>query len=123
MPKRIQRKRTKGWRKPEGAVYVGRRAKHDVGIWGNPWRPGRRMAEAGIGILYDSGLIDVVMANHDHKITTEEAVALYRTYIKGCIKNNPHYYTIERLRGKDLMCWCKLDSPCHADVLLEIANE
>ena len=23
-PKRIQRKRTKGWRMPEGAVYVGR---------------------------------------------------------------------------------------------------
>jgi len=26
------------------------------------------------------------------------------------------------LRGKDLMCWCRLDHPCHADVLLEIAN-
>jgi hypothetical protein len=26
------------------------------------------------------------------------------------------------LRGKDLVCWCSLDKPCHADVLLEIAN-
>jgi hypothetical protein len=26
------------------------------------------------------------------------------------------------LRGKDLACWCRLDQPCHADVLLEIAN-
>lgn len=26
------------------------------------------------------------------------------------------------LRGKDLCCWCPLDQPCHADVLLEIAN-
>lgn len=26
------------------------------------------------------------------------------------------------LRGKDLACWCPLDGPCHADVLLEIAN-
>lgn len=26
------------------------------------------------------------------------------------------------LRGKDLACWCPLDKPCHADVLLEIAN-
>ncbi len=26
------------------------------------------------------------------------------------------------LRGKDLACWCKPDQPCHADVLLEIAN-
>lgn len=26
------------------------------------------------------------------------------------------------LRGKDLACWCPLDGPCHAEVLLEIAN-
>lgn len=26
------------------------------------------------------------------------------------------------LRGKDLVCWCPLDQPCHADVLLEVAN-
>lgn len=26
------------------------------------------------------------------------------------------------LRGKDLACWCRLDQPCHGDVLLEIAN-
>ncbi len=26
------------------------------------------------------------------------------------------------LRGLDLVCWCRPDEPCHADVLLEIAN-
>ncbi len=26
------------------------------------------------------------------------------------------------LSGKNLACWCSLDAPCHADVLLEIAN-
>ncbi len=26
------------------------------------------------------------------------------------------------LRGKNLACWCPLDQPCHADVLLAIAN-
>lgn len=26
------------------------------------------------------------------------------------------------LRGKNLACFCPLDQPCHADVLLEIAN-
>ncbi len=26
------------------------------------------------------------------------------------------------LRGHDLACWCPLDQPCHADVLLEAAN-
>ena len=29
---------------------------------------------------------------------------------------------IEELRGKNLACWCPLDQPCHADVLLELAN-
>jgi len=27
-----------------------------------------------------------------------------------------------KLRGKNLCCWCSLDSPCHADILLELAN-
>jgi hypothetical protein len=26
------------------------------------------------------------------------------------------------LLGKDLACWCPLGQPCHADVLLELAN-
>lgn len=26
------------------------------------------------------------------------------------------------LAGRDLMCWCRTGQPCHADVLLEIAN-
>jgi hypothetical protein len=27
------------------------------------------------------------------------------------------------LRGRDLACYCPLDEPCHADVLLAVANE
>jgi hypothetical protein len=30
--------------------------------------------------------------------------------------------SLDELRGRDLACWCPLDEPCHADVLLEIAN-
>ena len=29
---------------------------------------------------------------------------------------------LPELRGKNLACWCPLDQPCHADVLLELAN-
>ncbi len=36
-----------------------------------------------------------------------------RTYILG---------NIEQLRGGNLACWCPLDGPCHAEVLLELAN-
>lgn len=29
---------------------------------------------------------------------------------------------LQELRGHDLACWCRLDQPCHAEVLLELAN-
>ena len=29
---------------------------------------------------------------------------------------------LPELRGKNLACFCPLDRPCHADVLLEMAN-
>lgn len=86
-PKRIQRKRTKGWRMPEGAVYVGRGS-----IWGNPLL---------VGQAY----------------TLAEAVALFEAH---CI---PEPGLKEKLRGHDLACWCPLDQPCHADVLLRWANQ
>lgn len=28
----------------------------------------------------------------------------------------------QELRGKNLACWCRLDQPCHADILLKLAN-
>lgn len=87
-PKRIQRKRTAGWRMPEGAVYVGRPTK-----WGNPFRGG-------------------------------EAVLMFRAalyYWPSGLKGDLGDPAV--LRGKDLACWCPLDRECHADVLLEWANE
>ena len=92
MPKRIQRKRTKGWRMPAGAVYVGRPTK-----WGNPCRSGTR----------------------------DENVRSYRALLS----QGPRDWRQLReeakraLRGKDLVCWCPPGQPCHADVLLEIANQ
>jgi len=36
--------------------------------------------------------------------------------------NNPELLAaLPELRGKDLVCWCS-PLPCHADVLLELAN-
>lgn len=52
----------------------------------------------------------------------EEAKALYRAgLLAGQLR-----FTVEdvrtHLRGKNLACWCK-DTACHADVLLELAND
>ena len=49
------------------------------------------------------------------------AVACYRDHLR----EHPELVAEARteLRGKNLACWCKLTDPCHADVLLEIANQ
>lgn len=97
MPKRIQRERTKGWRMPENAVYVGRPSK-----WGNPYKVGNEV---------------IVNGERQWVYNAARAVVLYRE--RGAAWNEA---TRTALRGKDLVCWCKLSEPCHADVLLEWAN-
>lgn len=48
------------------------------------------------------------------------AVQLFQEYAMLRSRKDPSW--LEPLRGKDLCCWCKMDQPCHADVLLELAN-
>lgn len=97
-PRRIQRKREKGWRSPPGAVYVGRRTK-----WGNPYR------------VFGT-------------VTAQMAVDAYALAVRAGYDNVPGPEEIRaELAGKDLTCWCPLTDkdghpvPCHADVLLQIA--
>ena len=49
-----------------------------------------------------------------------EAVARYRAWLLA----DPFRAAAARaeLAGCDLACWCRLDAPCHADVLLQVAN-
>lgn len=94
-PIRIQRKRTKGWKMPENTVYVGRPTK-----WGNPYSV--------------SGARDAGYQGTDEQLA-DMCVTEYRLQAIGCLP-------LEELRGKNLACWCPLDQPCHADVLLELAN-
>ena len=100
-PKRIQRKRTKGWRMPSNAVYVGRPTK-----WGNPYF----LAHTGAGLI-------------GRGMNRQECVEAFRRYILANQHSSERFQKpLFELRGKDLACWCPLDQPCHADVLLEIAN-
>lgn len=50
-----------------------------------------------------------------------EAVACYRSHLR----NNPDIVELaqKKLRGKNLACWCKPSDACHADILLDIANQ
>lgn len=108
MPKRIQRKRTKGWRMPTGAVYVGRPTK-----WGNP------VTLNNLTIIDSDGKGGIISPREP---TIEDVVDAYLDYI---CEEVPELMNEARseLRGHDLACWCPLDEPCHADVLLKIAND
>jgi hypothetical protein len=48
------------------------------------------------------------------------AVARYRKHLLNVYGDATYPY--HEVRGKDLACWCRLDSACHGDVLLELAN-
>lgn len=129
-PKRIQRQRTKGWRMPEGAVYVGRPT-----IFGNPFRPVLSTCCPNWDVVDDNDvtyLIDHARAHQlDNRTSRDEAaqesVRLFSddlTYWLGgrMALDATFGDAIRSLRGHNLACWCPLDQPCHADVLLEIAN-
>lgn len=52
--------------------------------------------------------------------TREEIIAKYANWLDGMVHNGK--LDLDELRGKDLVCWCA-PLPCHADVLLELANK
>jgi hypothetical protein len=124
--KRIQRQRTKGWRMPEGAIYVGRPSR-----WGNPFRVGdyaflddlRTYPRATTDQLsFESGALAKQAGLHIERITSPwNTVRWFRAWLLTNQIDRPAY-GIEPLHGHDLACWCPLDQPCHADVLLELAN-
>lgn len=96
-PHRIQRRRVKGWRMPEGAVYVGRGSR-----WGNPVLVGDRRTG---GVIDQAGAVEAFLRRlHTGQLRFSEADV------------------VRHLRGKSLACWCALDQPCHGDPLMEIAN-
>jgi hypothetical protein len=133
-PVRVQLRRSKSWKMPPNTVKVDRSTK-----WGNPYHVGQRgrlvwepMADADL-LTQDFSRKDIVCPDgvvikgarrvppnrliyFDAPLTIEDVILLYRKHI---IENK---IDVAPLRGKNLACWCKLDQPCHADVLLEIAN-
>ncbi|MGD9752401.1 MAG: DUF4326 domain-containing protein [Acidimicrobiia bacterium] len=118
-PKRIQRKRTKGWRMPDGAVYVGRPT-----VWGSPYLVRQSPRFAGVpGCWYVEDRGKTWTPEIDSKrAAIELSVQVYRGNVLGFWNRNIREAVKHELGGKDLACWCPLDQPCHADVLLEIAN-
>lgn len=115
-PIRIQRKRTKGWKMPPNTVCVDRTSK-----WGNIFRMGLFYQLLPYGFSCSSGNHEGYRWCGDRKTATE----MFKEMLGRKTENwefHPTIDEIKELRGKTLACWCPLDQPCHADVLLEIAN-
>ncbi len=60
--------------------------------WGNPYR----FEDVGFSLSQFIDLIDLKLSNDPH--------------------------LLDELRCKNLACWCRLDQPCHADILLAMSN-
>lgn len=112
---RIQRKRTKGWRIPEGVVFVGRPTK-----WGNPFRLNHGCIEFRPELCYPA---ECIIDPKGRKLTLGDVVDYYRQWMVGDL--DPFITCqpppdISELKGKDLACWCALDNSCHADILIKL---
>ena len=121
VPSRVQRKRGRGWRMPDGAVYVGRPT-----IWGNPFRVTRSSDYHGLPgswFVQDEHGISHHPEQDSQRSARQRAVDLYSARI---LQDDATSVSVEQvraeLRGRDLVCWCPRREPCHADVLLAIAN-
>jgi len=105
MSERVQLSRRKGWRMPPNTVKVDRSTR-----WGN------QAAKIGDDISYYTANCTCA--------TAHDVVELFSRFMDAHKAANPTDFEvwIAPLRGKNLACWCKPDQPCHADVLLKLAN-
>ena len=84
--------------------------------WGNPFILGEHGTRAECVQLFELMLSGLICASKDN-------VAEQAAYLEMARRDR------EQLRGKNLACWCPLtDShglkvPCHADILLDLANQ
>jgi len=96
---------------PVGSVYVGRPT-----MWHNPYLVCKtRSAEEAVR-AFRMGVrgrwTSLQRLEHHSDVSMLTVISYFQNIRR----------RIGELRGKDLACWCPLDVPCHADVLLEVAN-
>lgn len=94
---------------PQGAIYVGRPTPY-----GNPWKAddphwehGWPMSQGEVVYLYQWWITEI-----SPRLDCFRPLAMRRAIL---------LRHVDLLTGHDLACWC-LDQPCHADVLLKVAN-
>ncbi len=106
-PRRITLSRAKGWKMPPGARKVDRSTP-----FGNPF------------VVGTHGDAEACKARFRDLLTG--LVRMYPVpcppYLDQVAARDRILAALPELRGKDLACWCRPGAPCHADVLLDLAN-
>ncbi len=117
-PRRLQRKRSRGWRMPVKTRCVSRPS-----VYGNPYRV---ELLSGLylpwrwGVRDFRGVRSILFESSDKGACSRFAVEMFSRWLAEKMEENPGF--LEPLSGYDLACYCAPDEVCHADVLLHLAN-
>ena len=115
LPQRIQLSRKRGWRMPDNTELVSRPS-----IFGNPFKPidPKNHDHACRSVEY----YEKYLSGHEHGFDCGPSIGVAMTNIPEWDHRREVIKLLPKLRGKNLACWCKAGTPCHADVLLRLAN-
>lgn len=99
---------------PPNCVKVDRTTK-----WGNPFAVGE-LIESGSTLASYVTIPGGWRGMRSVKMSAEQTIVCYSWWLI----EQPHLMlNLHELRGKDLACWCKIGSPCHADELIRLVME
>lgn len=102
---------------PAGAVYVGRPT-----IFGNPVVVNDRCTAKEAATAY-AKMLSVSQTKLAAMVVHAAGVPAPMAGLGMIVWREKLKSRLPELRGKDLACFCPLDQPCHADVLLRLANK
>ncbi len=111
MPNRVQLQRVKGWRMPANTRKVDRTT-----VFGNPFdsvKHGTSDAVRNHRLWLTGALTNEQLLAQYPDIVAKHLIARRRRVLE----------SLAQLRGMNLACWCPPARPCHADLLLKLANE
>lgn len=118
MPKRIQRKRTKGYRLPDRTLCATRPS-----VWGNVY-PVSEFGDLSLPLFRNSlrGVWDASLLDGQPEAKRLRAYDLHCAWQKRFV-GHPLDALRSILPDYDFVaCFCPLGQPCHVDSILELAN-
>jgi len=117
-PQRIQLSRKAGFRLQEVSLALNGLPAVNVArpsLWGNPYR----VSHIGSGAYVTSDPLGSILHRGLRSECMAVAVQFHRSMIE---RGGQTREALATLRGKNLGCWCAIGGPCHAAVLLDLAN-